>query len=217
MINTSIRVALSDTMVSILAGIAIFPAVFSFHMEPSAGPGLLFMTIPLLSSKMAFGNLLLLAFFILSSIAATTAMLSLVEVPVAYFSEEKGMSRTKAVILNSLIIVIFGVLATLSADNASVLGGVKFFGKTFFNLFDFLSSNVLLPAGGLLIAIFVGHFVKKKDLVTELSNNGVLKNNSAIEVYYFIVKYISPILLAIVFINSLGILGWLIKWVRSMF
>lgn len=215
MINTSIRVALSDTLVSLLAGIAIFPAVFSFHMKPSAGPGLLFMTIPLLFSKMAFGNILLIAFFLLSSIAATTAMLSLVEVPVAYFTEERGMSRKKAVILNSLIIVLFGVLATLSADNGSVLSRVKIFGKTFFDLFDFLSSNVLLPAGGLLIAIFAGHLVNKKDLTEELSNKGTLHNNRFIEAYYFILRYITPVLLAIVFISSLGVLNYLFKWIRG--
>ena len=217
MINTSIRVALSDTLVSVLAGIAIFPAVFSFHMEPSVGPGLLFITIPLLFSKMAFGNILLLAFFILTSIAATTAMISIVEVPVAYFTEEKGMTRTRAVILNSLVIIIFGSLAALSADKGSLLWEVKFFDKTFFNLFDFLSSNVLLPAGGLLIAIFVGHFVQKKELVAELSNNATLHNNWVINIYYFIVKYITPVLLTIVFLHSLGLMDGLIQWIRNMF
>lgn len=102
LIATSAKVAISDTIVSLLAGIAIFPAVFSFGMKPGAGPGLLFITIPLVFSKIPLGNLLLVAFFFLTSIAATTAMMSLVEVPVAYFTEEKGMNR-KRLLLQQLL------------------------------------------------------------------------------------------------------------------
>ena len=105
MIATSAKVALSDSLVSILAGIAIFPAVFSFGMKPSEGPGLLFMTIPLVFSKIPFGNVLLVAFFFLTAIAATTAMISMVQVPVAYFTEEKGMGRKKAVLLTTGIMM----------------------------------------------------------------------------------------------------------------
>lgn len=216
MVNTSVRVALSDTLVSLLAGLAIFPAVFAFNMEPGAGPGLLFMTIPMVFSKMAFGNVLLVAFFALTSIAATTAMISIVEVPVAYFTEERGMSRTKAVVINALIIIGFGLFATLSADKGSVLGGVKIFGKSFFDLFDFVSSNILLPAGGLLIALFIGYTAKKNEVVKELSNNGKLSNGWAIGIYYAIVRFITPILLVIVFLNSLGVLGIISRWIGSL-
>lgn len=202
--NNSCRVALSDLVISLLAGIAIFPAVFSFGMEPGMGPGLLFITIPLVFSKIQFGNILLIAFFFISSIAATMASISMVEVPVAYFTEEKGFSRTKSVLLNSAIIAVLGVLASLSADQASLLGNIKILGKTFFNLFDFLSSNVLLPFGGLLIALFTGYFISKDEIYKELTNHETLRNKGAIKVYLFIVKYITPILLAIVFLYSLG-------------
>ena len=121
LINTSVKVALSDTLVSVLAGIAIFPAVFAFNMKPGAGPGLLFMTIPLVFSKIPFGNILLVLFFILTSIAATTAMMSILEVLIAYFTEEKGLSRKKAVIFNAIFIAVIGVLASLSADRAVFL------------------------------------------------------------------------------------------------
>lgn len=206
MIETSVKVALSDTIVSLLAGIAIFPAVFSFGMEPGAGPGLLFITIPLVFSKIPLGNLLLVAFFFLTSIAATTAMLSLVEVPVAYFTEEKGMDRKRAVISTSIIMAIIGILATLSVDKGSLLGTVKILGKGFFDLFDYISSNILLPIGGLLIAIFVGYFNKKEDIIKELSNQGKLRNENIIKSYIFIIKYITPILLVLVFLNSIGII-----------
>ncbi len=204
--GTAAKVALSDTIVSMLAGIAIFPTVFSFGMEPGAGPGLLFMTIPLVFSKMPFGNLLLIAFFFLTSIAATTAMLSLVEVLVAYFSEELGFSRRNAAIINAVIICGVGMLAALSADQASLLGNVTFLGRGFFDWFDYISSNILLPMGGLFIAIFIGYFLKKDDIKKELSNQGNLTIDKLIDVYFVIIRYVTPALLVIVFLNSIGII-----------
>ena len=207
MIATSVRVALSDSLVSILAGIAIFPAVFSFGMKPSEGAGLLFKTIPLVFSKMPFGNILLVAFFLLTAIAATTAMISNVQVPVAYFTEEKGMGRKSAVLLTTGIMMSIGILATLSAHPSSVLGNIHILGqKGFFDSFDYLSSNILLPVGGLLTAIFVGYFVKKEDFKLELSNQGTLNNGAVINVLYVFIKFITPILLIIVFLNSIGII-----------
>jgi len=212
MLATSIKVALADSLISILAGIAIFPAVFSFGMKPSAGPGLLFMTIPLVFSKIPFGNILLVAFFFLTAIAATTAMISLVEVPVAYFTEEKGMSRKKAVLFTTGIMMVVGILATLSADSTSALGNIHILGKRgFFDSFDFISSNILLPIGGFLVAIFVGYFVKKEDFKLELSNQGTLNNGNVLNVVYVFIKFIAPVLLIIVFLNSSGIIGILRK------
>lgn len=204
--TTALKVALSDTLVSLLAGIAIFPTVFSFGMEPGAGPGLLFMTIPLVFSQMPLGSILLVAFFFLTSIAATTAMLSLVEVPVAYCAEEKGMSRKAAAIMNAALIAIIGVLATLSVDSASLLGHIKIFDKGFFDLFDYISSNILLPIGGLLIVIMMGYTMNKEDVKAEISNQGTLKIGSLVDVYFFIVRYVTPALLIVVFLNSVGII-----------
>lgn len=206
MIATSARVALSDTIVSLLAGIAILPAVFSFGIKPGAGPGLLFMTIPMVFSKIPLGNILLVAFFFLTSIAATTAMISLVEVLVVYWSEQRGLSRTKAVTMNVLIIAVFGVLATLSADKSAVLGTISIFGKSFFDLFDYVSSNILLPVGGLLIILFTGYVVNREDFALELSNHGALKNKGLINTAVFIIKYVTPFLLALVFLNSIGLI-----------
>lgn len=206
MIKTAVKVALADTLVSMLAGLAIFPTVFSFGLEPSAGPGLLFMTIPLVFSQMPFGSILLIAFFFLTAIAATTAMLSLVEVPVAYLSEEKGMSRNSAAISTGVAIFVVGILATLSVDKASVLGHITFFGLGFFDLFDYVSSNILMPLGGLLIAIMMGYTIKREEVVTELSNRGQLKVAGIVNVYFFLVRYVTPALLVVVFLNAIGIL-----------
>jgi neurotransmitter:Na+ symporter, NSS family len=203
MLGTSAKVALSDTLVSILAGIAIFPVVFTFGMEPSAGPGLLFNTIPLVFSKMPFGNLLLTAFFVLTSIAATTAMISLVEVPVAFMKEEWKLTRNSAVLLTSGIMLAVGVL---TVHPQSLFGSVTVAGKSFFDIFDYISSNLLLPVGGLLIALFVGYTVSKDKLSEELSNKGKLKNYNTIKLYSVVLKYVTPLLLLVVFLNSIGVI-----------
>ena len=206
MIQTAGKVAASDTLVSMLAGLAIFPTVFSFGMEPSAGPGLLFMTIPLVFNQMPFGGILLACFFLLTCFAATTAMLSLVEVPIAYFVEELKVSRVKATIFNCTLIALVGITATLSVDSSSYLGQYKFFGKGFFDLYDYLSSNIILPLGGLCIALFVGYCNKREDIADELSNHGTLANASTVDAYRFIIRFVSPALLILVFLNSVGIL-----------
>lgn len=203
LVNTAIRVAISDTLISLLAGLAIFPVVFSFGMEPAGGPGLLFNTIPLVFSKIPLGNILLISFFILTSIAATTAMISLVEVPVAYLCDEKGMKRYKAVLSTTGIIFFVGML---TVHPKSLLGNIVIFGKGFFDWFDYLSSNILLPFGGLLIALFVGYIIKREDFKTELTNDRTLSNNSITGIFHFIIRFITPALLLLVFLNSIGIL-----------
>ncbi len=206
MFATSGKVALSDTIVSLLAGIAIFPAVFSFGMKPEQGPGLLFMTIPLVFSKIPFGSILVILFFVLTAIAATTAMMSIFEVVITFITEEKKLSRTSAVIITAVIVMLFGFPSALSANNVSLFSNFKLFGYTFFNFFDSVSSNILLPLGGLLIVIFVGYFLNKQDITEELSNKGALKNRGLIKVYLFLLRFVTPILLLIVFLSMIGIL-----------
>lgn len=200
---TSAKVAFSDTLVSMLAGIAIFPVVFTFGLEPGSGPGLLFNTLPLVFSKIPFGNILLIIFFILTSFAATMAMISMAEVPVVVMMEEWKISRKVSVILTTGIIFIIGIL---TVHPTSIFGNVIILGKNFFGLFDYISSNITLPMGGLLIAIFVGYASEKKCIVNELSNYGNLNNNSTTNMFLFILKYITPLLLVIVFLNSIGVI-----------
>lgn len=202
LMSTSLKVTLSDTLISLLAGLAIFPTVFAFKMEPSYGPGLLFITIPLIFSKLPFGNVLLFMFFLLTSIAATTAMLSLVEVSVAYLIEVKKIDRRKSVLITTTFIALFGSLAALSVEG-NVLSNVKLLGRTIFDIFDYLSSNILLPLGGILISVFVGYFVRKEGVINEITNKMKLKNVKLLKVYLIILKYVTPILIGIIFINSI--------------
>lgn len=204
LIQTSAKVAFSDTLVSLLAGVAIFPVVFTFGLEAGSGPGLLFNTIPLVFSRIPLGNILLIAFFVLTSIAATTAMISIVEVPVAFFMEQFNLSRKSSVVMTSAI--IFSI-SLFTVHKTSLLGNVSLFGKSFFDLFDYISSNIAMPIGGLLMAIFVGYVISGESLEKEVSNNNSLNNNFAINLYISILKYITPALLIIIFLNALGIIG----------
>ncbi|AOR24252.1 sodium-dependent transporter [Clostridium taeniosporum] len=202
LIGTAGKVAISDTLVSLTAGLAIFPAAFSFGLEPSSGPGLLFNTVPLIFAKMPGGWVLSIIFFVLAAMAATMSMISLLEVLIVVFTEELKMERKKAIIMNVIIIALVGSLAALSGNPNGILGNKLVFGLTFFDLFDTLVSKILLPINGLLIILLTGYFINKKYLTDQLSNNGILNNELTIKTLIFIMKYISPILIIIVFLKS---------------
>ncbi|MEI7431216.1 MAG: sodium-dependent transporter [Betaproteobacteria bacterium] len=150
---TATRVMLADLTVSLLAGIAIFPAVFAFGFEPAAGPSLVFMTIPAVFTAMPGGSIFMTLFFILTAVASVGAMLSLLEVPVAILSERYQLGRKVASLYTILAIMTLGIPAALSQ---SLTAEFKIFGKNPFDLFDHLSSNILMPTGGILICLFVG-------------------------------------------------------------
>jgi len=201
--GTAFRVAFSDLAVSLLAGIAIFPAVFAFGYQPNAGPSLLFLTIPSVFASMPLGNIFMVIFFILTAIASIGAQISLVEVPVAFLEEKFHLSRQKASIITVLSIVLVGSLAALSN---STLADIKLFGMTFFDLFDYTTSNILLPLGGLFIAIFISWIWGYKKLSAALSNNGQLSNQGIIKVFYGTLLVVTPVLVTIVLLNGLKII-----------
>ena len=201
--GNALKVAFADTLVSLLAGLAIFPAVFAFGFEPDAGPSLLFITIPAVFQTMPMGQLFLTMFFVLAAIAATGAMISLLEVPVAYLTEEHGWSRVKATLLSAAAMGTVGALATLST---SVLSETLVFGRTFFDLFDFLSSNIVLPVGGILICLFVGWKLGPKAIADEASNGGSLRNAAVLRAFTFMVRWVAPAAILLVLLNGLGII-----------
>lgn len=199
---TALQVMLADLTVSILAGLAIFPAVFAFGFQPDAGPSLLFQTIPAVFASMPFGNVFVVIFFVLTAIAATGAMLSLLEVPVAFMNERLGLSRRGATLVTLLGLLIVGSGAALSN---STLANVKVFGKTFFDLFDATSSNLLLPLGGLFICIFTAWVFGRKAMQAALSNQGSLSNQAVVGVIIFLVRYVAPVLVVLVLLNGFGV------------
>ena len=187
---------------SLLAGLAIFPAVFSFNIAPSEGPGLVFIALPNIFSQMTGGYIFGIIFFLLLTIAALTSSISVLEFIVAFFSEQLKIRRTISTILISLIIAIIGVLCSLSQG---ILSEMKFIDKNIFDLLEFSSSNIFLPLGGLFIAIFVGYKYSKKSFYNELSNNGkfVVK---IYPLFRFVIKFIIPPAILLVFLNGFGVL-----------
>lgn len=197
---TTTRVMLADLTVSLLAGIAIFPAVFSFGFEPSAGPSLVFMTIPAVFTSMPGGAIFMTLFFILTAIASVGAMLSILEVPAAILTERFGLQRKTAALCTIAIVGLFGVPAALSN---SVAADLKLFGMNAFDLFDFISSNLLMPVGGILICLFVGWIYGLPQLEKQLSNDGTIDNKPLIRVLFFTVRYITPVSIAVVLLHGL--------------
>ncbi|HLU00421.1 MAG TPA: sodium-dependent transporter [Burkholderiaceae bacterium] len=200
---TAGRVMCADLAVSLLAGIAIFPAVFTFGFEPTAGPSLVFITLPAVFAQLPFGQFLMFVFFVLTSIAAIGAMLSLLEVPVLILHERLGMQRPRAIAVCVLIVAILGAGCALSMN---LLAGWRVMGRSLFDLMDFLSSNVLLPVGGILIALFVGWVWGKEAFSAAVSNDGGLENRRLASVLVWVLRYVSPALILLVMLNGLGVI-----------
>ncbi|PYZ93865.1 sodium-dependent transporter [Salipaludibacillus keqinensis] len=188
-----------DTLFAIVAGLMIFPAVFAFGIEPDSGPGLVFITLPGIFDSMAGGGLYGLAFFFLLSAAALSSGVSLLEVAVAYFMRKFQWSRQKTSIFVGLIIFAIGIPSSLGMG---VLDHVSIFGRDIFDTMDFIASNVFLPIGGLIIALFIGWGWKKAD-VLEASDLG----DSVIgTIWMVILRFFAPIAIFIIFLSSIGIL-----------
>lgn len=161
LVKSVYTIILSDTTFAILAGIMIFPAVFSFGMEPNSGAGLVFVTLPKIFSQIPCGNLISFAFFILLFCAAVTSGISIVEGPCATFVERFKMSRVKACAILFFVISLFAIPAALSFG---VLGDLRIFGKTVFDFLDFLTSNIMLPMNTLFLCLISGWYLKIKGI-----------------------------------------------------
>lgn len=199
---TTARVMSADLFVSMLAGIVVFPAVFTFGFKPEAGPSLLFITIPAVFASMPMGHLFMVLFFVLSAVAATGAMLSILEVPVSVMAGRFNISRTKATLIN---LGLLGVIGSTCALSNNVLAHVKLFGMTFFDLFDFVSSSILMPAGGIFLCLFVAWVWGRDKMTAALSNDGILKNEQVIQLLYWLLKFVTPVLILLVMLKGLGV------------
>lgn len=185
--GTAVSVAAADTFVALLAGIAIFPAVFAFGIDPADGPELVYKTLPVIFQNMAGGLIWAFMFFLLLCFAAITSTISMLEVIVAYFSEQLDMSRKKATILSMIIGGFLGIICTVSPD---VFG--------FFNA----SPDLTLPLGGFFIVVFVGWSFSGEKTKQELSSDGAFKIRY-LRLFTFLVKFVAP--LAIAFLFALGV------------
>ncbi len=202
LISTVVNVTVADTVIAILAGIAIFPAVFAFGIAPSEGPGLIFVTLPNVFHQMPGGYIFSILFFILLTVAALTSSISILEVVVAYFMEEFKMARKASTVLATVLISILGVLCSLSMG---VLSSFTLFDLNIFDLMDWISANLLLPIGGMFIALFIGWYFGRKKVQEEVSQGGTL-SGAVLSIFMFLVKFIAPIAIAIVMLYNFGLL-----------
>ncbi|MFO7938382.1 MAG: sodium-dependent transporter [Bacteroidales bacterium] len=200
--STAVQVSIADTFIAVLAGIAIFPAVFAFGIAPSDGEGLVYKTLPNIFQQMAGGYYFSLLFFLLLGVAALTSTISVLEVIVAYFVEQFHLTRKKAVILASVSVGVLGISSVMSW---TVLSDFTLFGLNIFGILDFTSANILLPLGGLLIVMFVGWSLGAASTKDELSSGGVY-NVRYLGLLRFILRFIAPIAIAMVFLNGLNLI-----------
>ncbi|MBK8814403.1 MAG: sodium-dependent transporter [Methylococcaceae bacterium] len=198
--KASMIIAGADTVVALLAGIAIFPIVFSNGLEPNSGPGLVFETLPLAFGNMFGGWLFGVLFFIALVFAALSSSISLVEPAVAWLIENKGFSREKACLWSGLVAWVLG-LGTVFSFNA--WKNVKLFERNFFELIDYLTANLMLPIGGFCIAVFAGWIMKQEHSKEELDLPG---EHLSFQVWKFLVSYIAPAAVFLVFLNVVGVL-----------
>ncbi len=204
--SAALSIVVLDTAIALMAGLAIFTGVFATGLAPDAGPGLIFHTLPVVFTKMPGGYLFSIIFFLLLSIAALTSTISLLEVIIAYYVDEKKWTRHKAVIIFGGITFLLGVPSALSYN---VMADFKIFGLNFFDSVDYLSSNILLPLGGLFISIFIAYRWKLNNALVELKKGAedLFDNYPIIITFWKIfIKYFAPVLIFLVFLNSIGVL-----------
>lgn len=200
--KTALTTALLDSAVAILAGVIIFPAVFTFGMSPEAGPTLVFEVLPSIFMRLPGGAVWSTLFFLLLFLASLTSTVSMSEISITYFCEEKRMSRKKSTILSSAIALGGGLLCALSFGP---LKDVTIGGMTFFSLFDYLSSNVCLPLGGMICSLFVGWRMDRKIIRDQFTDHGRFPF-PLLHCLIFFLKWICPSAIFLIFLNSVGII-----------
>lgn len=204
-IGTSIWVAIADTFVALLAGMAIFPIVFGSQLAPGAGPGLIFQTLPIAFSTMPAGAFIGTLFFVMLVIAAFTSAIAMIESSVAFCEERFGLSRWRATFLAAAVLWGLGQLTIFSFSGAGWTQlNWQVAGKSLasiFDVIDYLTSNILLPIGGLLLAIFVGWVMKTQYTKEELNTNPRRFN-----LWHFVVRYLAPIAIILIFLQLIGII-----------
>ncbi len=194
--RTAVTVSLLDLMVAIFMGFIIFPAVMTFGLQDSnlAGSALVFITLPEIFAQMGGTRVWSSLFFLLLTVAAFTSTISLAEVSVAFMEKRAGMSRVKAVLTVTLPLLILSPICSLSVGPWSEY---TICGLTIFDFLDTVTTNIMLPVGGILLCIYMGWVAPKSFFRREITNNGALRSR-ALSIIYFIVRWIAPVLIAII-------------------
>ncbi len=205
--SSAVQIGVIDCLVAILAGLMIFPAAFSVGVNPDSGPSLIFITLPnvfneAFSGMPVIGYIISLLFYGLLSLAALTSLISLHEVSTAFFSEELHITRNRGAWLVTASCIIIGAFCSLSLGR---FDGLQLFGKPLFDVFDFVTGQIMLPIGGFLTCLFVGWYVPKKLVRDEYTNFGTMRGRF-FHVYLFCIRYVCPICILLIFLHQLNII-----------
>ena len=204
--STTSAVVIADTSVAILAGLIIFPIVFSNDLAPGQGPGLVFNTLPIAFGQMPYGNFFGTLFFVLLVLAAWSSSISLIEPAVAWLVETGKFTRISASIWSGIAVWLVGLLTIFSFniwENVKPLSMFSAFkDKTFFDLIDYMTANVMLPLGGLFIAIFVAWLMKTQIVTEELDSS---PEHGGFLIWRFLLRYVTPLGVGLVFLNAIGV------------
>jgi len=196
--KASVMIAVADTAVALLAGLVIFPIVFANNLEPAAGPGLIFQTLPIAFGQMEAGILIGTLFFILLVFAAWSSAISLIEPAVAWLVENRGMNRIYASVFIGIFTWFLGIGSLLSFN---IWSEHTLFGLNFFNFLDYLTANIMLPMGGLFIAIFAGWLMKVESTKRELNTT-----EKGYNLWQILIRFVAPVAVMIVFLNVIGVI-----------
>lgn len=201
-VKSAFKIAFFDTLIAILAGVAIFTSVFTFGLDPSQGAGLVFVTLPNVFPVMPGGYIFGIAFFVLLALAALTSTISLLETSVAFGIDTLKLTRKKASIIAATGVFLLSILSSLSN------GGVSFLqvgDLSFFDFLDKLTANYMLTVAAFIEILFLGWFYNKSEIYDELTNKGRIEQK-AFKAYYTAIKYIAPVAMVLIFLSSIGVL-----------
>jgi neurotransmitter:Na+ symporter, NSS family len=198
---TTVLVVVADTSVALLSGLVVFPVVFASGLDPTAGPELIFRALPLSFGNMPAGELFGTIFFVVVTFAALTSSISLMEPVVAWSVETLGVTRARAAVVIGVITWALGLLSVLSFN---LLADVRFWQGTFMDNFDYLTSNIMLPLGGLAITIFCGWVMCRNSSSNELDEG----TGRIYELWRFSTRYIAPVAVMLIFLNAVGLLDF---------
>lgn len=203
LVKSSAVITIGDTVVALLAGLMIFPIVFAYGLDPAEGPGLIFVTLSTAFGSMPGGAIIGAAFFVLVFFAALTSALSMLEVPVCRLEENKGASRPRMALLLGSAIFLFGILTVLSFNVLSEvrpLAAIGMFSEhNIFDLIVYLATNLLMPLGALLYALFVGWWLPKEMTMATLG----VADGLVYRGWRLLIRYVAPIFIALVFVSLL--------------
>ena len=207
LLKSAVQISVIDTAIAVLAGLMIFPAAFSVGVHPDSGPSLIFITLPnVFHSAFAampwLGYIISLLFYALLSLAAITSLISLHEVSTAFFFEEFHISRKSGALIVTLSCCVIGALCSLSLG---AVPGLSLFGTDLFDVFDFVTGQLMLPIGGFFTCLFLGWYVPKQLVRDEFTNWGTLSGRF-FSLFLFCVRFVAPVAILLIFLHQFNLL-----------